>query len=283
MRSTSLLAGSSVYCRFIYFDVRGAGELCRLTLAASGTEWQDVRYPMAIGKSGFVPGKEYQSDKQLGGFRVNMGNLPILQVVEKSTNEKSPVVKHTLGQSHSICRFIAQQSAALGGQGKLDAIQQCQVDAIYECCRDMKASWFQARRQGSNAKKDWLLKPAATDEEDIHHLPSFCQKLEKSLDACKSVESSTKVSDPSSSSSSSSPFCLNTKFPTLADLAIYHLLATPEPSVVTGAVPSFFDGETESVRAAFQDSCPRIKRCVQAVGELQEIQKWERKRPETFT
>lgn len=263
--------------RFLYFNVRGAGELCRLTLSLSGASWQDVRYPMGLASLGFSPGNDYRRDSVMGAFEVNMGSLPILQIMGPDEHGR-PQVLDTLGQSHSIAKFVAMTH----GLGGLEPLEQAKVDAVYEHCRDIKAAWFRARREKERkaARFSIAVKQHDTDnankkdDDTPQSLRGYCQRLEKAIAA---------TAPRSFISSSDSPWCLGGPNPTLADLAIYHLLATPSPSVVTGSVPSFMDGESVLVQQAYEDDCPRLAHCVAAVGELPAVQIWEKHRPETFT
>ncbi|CAB9501953.1 S-transferase 1 [Seminavis robusta] len=260
---------SSSYYRFVYFNIRGAGEVCRLTLSLSGVPWEDVRYPISLASHGFSPGKEFRRDASTGAFDINMGSLPLLQIVGRDNNNNSnkTVVMETLGQSHSIAKFVATQHGLAGR----DVLEQAKMDAIYENCRDVRAAWFRARRD-KNGKAAWFSATGGNDDDrdQPKSLWEHCQRLEKAVVATDN------------SSDSRSPWCLGGPSPTLADVAIYHLLATPKPSVVTGSVASFFDGETDRVQQAYVDDCPRLAECVRALGEVPAIQEWEKKRPETF-
>lgn len=255
---------SSYSYRFIYFNVRGAGELCRYMLECSGADWEDVRYPMNLAAKGFSYGPEFQRDSQAGGFDCNMGNLPVLQIL--GGNNKS-VALATVGQSHAIARFVAKQQAWMGRND----LEEFKIDAIYECCRDIKTAWYRIK-QTPLKKKQWFATTTTTStNDDTETLQRYCQKLEKVLQSTRSSPSSTK-----------SRWALNTPNPTLADIAIYHLLGAPV-STVSGSTASFF-GETEAtIGNAYQKDCPLLKRCVQATSELPAIKKWERKRPDTFT
>lgn len=282
--------------RFIYFNVRGAGELCRLTLVASGAHWEDVRYPMALASTGFSYDPAFRHDADRGIFDVNMGSLPILQIIQTNdekdelqddnhTHTKSklvPVVA-TLGQSHSIAKFVAAQH---GMYGK-DALEQAKIDALYESCRDIQTQWYRTKRK-KGGKSLWFTKSSNLPAEHHHAdaeasrdksmapktLGEYCRRLEKAISASVSRQERT----------SESPWCMGGSNPSLADVAVYHLLATPKPSVMTGSTSSFFDGESNLVQQAYPpEECPRLNECISAFGELEAIQKWEKERPETFT
>jgi hypothetical protein len=270
-----------LFYRFVYFNVRGAGELCRLTLIASGAEWEDVRYPMALASTGFSYGPEFRRDAHTGAFNINMGSLPILQVVSME-EEKSPRLIANLGQSHSIAKFVASQHGMAGR----DSLEQAKIDALYESCRDIKSQWYRTKRN-KGGKKSWFSgQPSAAgeakgDESDDDTgddapktLAEYCMRLEKAIAASCSTHERT----------SGSPWCMGGSEPSLADVAVYHLLGTPPASVVTGGVPSFFDGESDRIQHAYPpQQCPRLFESISAFGELKSIKEWEKKRPETFT
>lgn len=262
-----------------------------MTLALSGAPWEDVRYPMALASSGFSYGPEFRQDAETGAFDINMGSLPLLQVVAVHSGDQGagapppppPHVVANLGQSHSIAKFVAAEHGMAGR----DFIEQAKIDAIYESCRDIKSEWFRTKRK-PGGKAAWF-RPEATptdgEEEEENgdettSLAVYCQRLEKAVVA--SCPHPGKIVN--STSVMSSPWCLGGPEPTLADVAIYHMLGTPKPSVVTGTVPSFFDGESDRVRQAYpQQECPRLLESVSAFGELSSIVEWETNRPETFT
>lgn len=251
--------------RFIYFDVRGAGEICRLTMAAAGVDWTDIRYPMTIAGNGFAVGPDFVRDAATAAFDVNMGKLPILQVVNKSKDPTRAVA--TLGQSHTIARFIAQQHGLLGD----DPIERAHIDTVYECCRDIQSAWYRAKKVD---KEKWF----------AQDLPAHCLRLERALAANQVTTTTTTTAN-----NATTPWCVGTAHVTLADIAVYHTLATPT-ALVSGATTSLMDGESDRVRAAYYyyattttPRCSRIQRCIEAVGSLPEIMEYEEKRPDTFS
>ncbi len=267
--------------RFVYFNVRGAGELCRLTLAASGADWEDVRYPMALAATGFSYDPSFRRDADSGAFDVNMGSLPILQVVEIDDDNGQRLVAN-LGQSHSIAKFVAAKHGLYG----IDALEQARIDALYENCRDIKTQWYRTKRNKEGKDLWFSCKSKLQSEtgkdnlesmnEDVapNSLEEHCRRLEKAISASREIRGRT----------INSPWCMGGSDPSLADVAVYHLLGIPKPSVVTGSVPSFFDGESERIRQAYSpQECPRLFDCVSAFSELDTIKQWETKRPETFT
>jgi glutathione S-transferase len=254
-------ATTSMY-RFLYFDTRGAGEPIRYLLAMTGSPFQDIRYPLKASTKGFGVDSTFLRDQELGIFQSNMGKLPILQVIQDDGT-----IAVSLGQSYTILRFLATHHGAMG-RHSLDAAY---IDMIVECVRDIRTVWFKAKKE-YEAKKDFLQKD----------LPEWCRKLEAALPAPLSSSSAA----PSSSSSSSSPWLVGDK-PSIADISVYALLATPM-SIMTGSSESFFDGAlAETIEPAYHPStlgngCPRLTQSVQAMSQLESIRKWERQRPDTF-
>lgn len=265
--------------------------MCRLTLVTSGVNWEDVRYPMSLAASGFSFGPEFQQDAQTGAFDVNMGSLPILQLVQLPDNDhqhESPFVLDTLGQSHSIAKFVAQRHGMAGR----DSLEQAKIDALYECCRDIQTQWYRIKRKQGGKELWWLGKSNLPDDDDGNNnnenkiragqdrdgrpknsLHDFCERLEKAISASTTRNFVERTSG--------SPWCMGGPDPSLADVAVYHLLGTPPPSIVTGSVPSFFDGESSRVQQAYS-SCPRLRESITAFGELKAVKEWEKLRPETF-
>lgn len=276
--ATMIISQPSFSYRLIYFNVRGAAELCRLTLVVSGFDWEDIRYPMAVGQHGFSYGPEFRRDAATGAFAGNFHRLPILQVLDAANNNHR-VALVNLGQSHTIARFVARQHPTLGGGGS--ALQQAKVDSIHECCRDIASAWYQVKRR-KDGKREWwetprpvISDPASktTEQPPPTTLQGWCGLLE---DAIASYNNNVP-------SSPSSPWCLGGEHATLADLAIYHLLATPS-SPISGSTVSFFDGfsNKDQIHLAYA-SFPRISSVVQACSELPSIRDWEHRRPDTFT
>ena len=266
MSDSSNSSVTSTYSyRFIYFDVRGAGELCRLVLTISGFEWADIRYPMRVGANGFTPGPEFRRDVESGAFAGNMNKLPVLQVIAPSNPS---VARATICQSHSIIRFIARQHGSLAGRNTLE---EAKVDAIYECCRDIKSEWYRIKRI-EGGKMAWFAttKNSTMGIANASSLAYHCALLEEVV----ATQGSNTNASPLS------PWCMEGPDPTIADIAIYHLLGTPM-NVLSGSTASFFDGEKEAVEGAYA-TLPHINAVVKACSNLKAVQIWESKRPDTF-
>ena len=277
--TSSRTATSSLFTyRFVYFNVRGAGELCRLVLAVSGAEWHDVRYPMQLAEQGFAYGPDYHRDAAAGAFACNLNHLPVLQVVNPTKDPNAAVA--TLGQSHAIARFVAQQHPTLlSGGSNGNGLMPAKVDSICESCRDIKSAWYQTKRT-PGGKQMWF----EPDKRSTSPTPNQgTLNPPKSLyDHCRLLEAALGAYRTTKATSDDSPWCLGTAEPTLADLSIYHMLSTPNPSPISGATASLFDGEREAIQSAYA-SFPYIRHAVEAVGALPAIQDWEKRRPDTFT
>lgn len=158
MSGVSSKSSATFAYRFIYFDVRGAGELCRLVLTLSGSDWKDIRYPMSVSEKGLSYRPEFRRDAHQ--YSCNFHQLPVLQVVDQ---DRPNVAIATIGQSHAIARFISRQHGHLSGTNELETAK---VDSIYESCRDIKSAWYKAKRQ-TGGKKTWF-----ESTSDATHVPS---------------------------------------------------------------------------------------------------------------
>lgn len=254
--------------RFIYFDTRGAGELCRLVLVLSGLPWHDIRYPMRLSAAGYTPGPEFLRDQQRGGFAANMHRLPLLQVVE---NKGTAVT--SIGQTHAIVRFIGTvvSSDTLVSTRRLEPVEAALVDAVYECVCDIKRAWYKQKQAGM--KQQWFRQREEDDENttavdsDRDTLRTWCVKLHAALP---------------NNSKANSPWCLpSCEKPTIADVHIYHLLSS-STSIVTGAAVSFMDNESDRVRKCYED-LPRLCAIVDSMQAIGAIREWEESRPDTFS
>lgn len=253
--------------RLIYFDLRGIVEPVRLLLALAGAQYEDVRYPMRAAASGFAPDKTYLRDKALGKFAANMNSLPILQILE----DDGSVVVSEIGQSAAILRFLARKHGLCG----LTELAQAAVDAICEHVRDVKQCWYKCKK-AARQQPVWCgiitsaEEPSPKDRWFADDLPRMLKAMEAALPA----------PEEDSQRQPRSPWLVGSAT-TVADIAVYHLLATPQ-SVISGSVASFFDGESDRVRDALEVA-PRIQASVHALGRIDAIQQWEFNRPDTFS
>lgn len=276
LAATPAVRGASMddmnhHYRLLYFNVRGIVEPTRLLLALSGADWSDVRYPMGVARAGFSTDKRFQQDQDRGVFSSNMDRLPILQVWTKDfhgTNDTTTLVA-TIGHSHAIARFVAARHGLFGG----DIFERALIDAVYECVRDVKEQWF---RNVKSAGGDEAARLKARARWFGEELPALCVKLERALSPAQADSQQHQHQLHQMSA-----WCVGAR-PSLADVAVYHLLSTPV-SVMSGATASFFDGESDKVRACFEGTCPRLRDVVSAVASLPAIKDWEARRPDTFT
>lgn len=112
-----------------YFDARGAAELARIVLVASGAKWEDVRFPISMeGGKPNVP--EFQAAKAAGLLAPNMGRVPLLQLDDG----------RVFGQSRAIERFVARQHKLFGS----DEVEGAMIDAIVEHTRDVREAYGRA-------------------------------------------------------------------------------------------------------------------------------------------
>jgi glutathione S-transferase len=175
-------------------------------------------------------------------------------------------------------------------------LDAARIDAVYENVRDVKAQWFkkvkgvgegdEAARRAARAQ--WFAVPGGD-------LCALCQALEASLPppstaAAKATEAprdGAATAEQPAGRVSASGWCVGGAV-SLADVAVYHLLATPT-AALSGATESFFDGEGGRVRACLAvqgrdgQRCPRLLAVVAAFGALPRIRAWEASRPDTFT
>jgi glutathione S-transferase len=229
--------------RLVYFDLRGAADPTRYLLAVANAPYDDFRYPMRASGKGFGVDDNFLRDKQAGHFGINMGQLPILQILTPQGK-----ISATIGQSHSINRFIAEQHELFGK----DPIERAWIDGIYESVRDIRSVWFQKKKAGFAERKDWL----------VNELPEKCNALEASLP------------------SRNGGVWLVGEGPSLADVALYAMLGS-QTSLVTGATESFFDFDANVIEKAYTE-CPRLCACVKEMCALKSVQQWEERRPDTF-
>lgn len=283
------------YYRLLYFNTRGAAEPIRYFFAVFNPNntmppktakgkglgpYQDVRYPIQASAKGFGVDSTYLKHQQEGRFRANLDRLPILQIVERrrivasskegegeqSKENSQPAIRiqdvivGEIGQTHSILRYLVDR---VGG-GSDDPLQRAYVDSFVEAIRDVKTAWFKAKKNQSSSDQS---PPRPKDVFLESELSEWCQKLEASL--------------PPTHSSSSSPWLFGHDEPSLADVCLYAMLATPT-SLMTGSSQSFFDGaDAQTVGSSYKD-CERLKRSVKALAEISSVKRWEQQRPDTF-
>lgn len=241
--------------RLVYFNVRGIVEPIRLLLALVEADYDDLRYPIRANAAGFAPDPAYLRDKAIGKFQANMNSLPILQVVVDGR------IVAEVGQSNAILRYVARRHGVAGASPVEEAI----ADAVCECVRDIKQRWYKCKQKPEAQK--WCLGGDDVDAKDeffSRDLPELLAHLEAALPPRQC----------------SSPWLVGPTT-TVADIVVYHLLASPI-SLISGCVSSFFDGEKDRVETALA-GVPRLRAAVEAVAGIPAIQDWEARRPDTFS
>jgi glutathione S-transferase len=155
-----------------------------------------------------------------------------------------------IGQTHAILRFLDQQH---NSASKRDPLHRATIDAFVENVRDVRSAWYKAKSTGS--KHEFL----------IHDLSEWCRKLEDSLPLKETIETPWLIGD----------------YLSLADIALYAMLAAPV-SLMTGSSQSFFDGaSSELIQDAYND-CHRLQQSMAAMAKLPVVRQWEDRRPDTF-
>mmetsp|Transcript_22913 Transcript_22913/g.73675 ORF Transcript_22913/g.73675 Transcript_22913/m.73675 type:complete len:305 (+) Transcript_22913:66-980(+) len=252
--------------RLLYFNLRGIVEGVRLLLALAEIRYEDWRYPMRASGRGFGVDRAFLRDQENGIFKSNMNSLPILEIVENDGGWQ-------LGQSGAILRYLA---AKHGKFGKTER-DRAQIDAVLEHVREIQQKWYKAKRRPSTTQKQMISSLGACvgyDNDDAERtvvsdkLTFLDDDLPKLL---KTMENAVPTNPL--------PWLVGID-PSVADVAVYHLLATPE-TIITGNTASFFDGDRDRVRAALARA-PRLRACVSAFSKLPTIQHWEANRPDTF-
>jgi len=115
--------------KLIYFDIKGLAEISRLLFAASGTSYEDFRYPFeVVDPVNHVYIKEqFDLDKSLGKFDCSMGKLPVL-VLDDGTS---------ICQSKAIERYLADSFGFFGS----NSTETAKIDSLCECIRDLKDNY----------------------------------------------------------------------------------------------------------------------------------------------
>ena len=285
------------YYRLLYFNTRGAAEPIRYFFAvfnpnntlppksANGTglaPYQDVRYPIQASGKGFGVDPTYLKHRQEGRFRANLDRFPILQIVERRSiltstskgddgdedNKPSTKIEEMIvgeiGQTHSILRFLADQVAT--DPSSDDPLQKAYVDSFVEALRDVRTDWFKAKKK---EKFNDGQSPRPKDVFIESELSEWCHKLEASLPSLNS------------SLNHDSPWLFGHNQPSLADVCLYAMFATPT-SLMTGSSQSFFDGANASIIESAYTDCERLGRSIRAMAEIPSVKEWEQKRPDSF-
>jgi prostaglandin-H2 D-isomerase / glutathione transferase len=112
-----------------YFDLRGLAEVPRLIFALAGVDYKDSRFPFKL-KDAATFSPEYPE---------------WLAVKKDYPYEKIPLLtvdgKHKIPQSGAIVRYLGREFKLAGK----DSIEQAQVDATYEQCKQIQTEYQPAR------------------------------------------------------------------------------------------------------------------------------------------
>jgi len=137
--------------KLTYFDGRGRGEIIRLTFAASGVPYEDIR----------IPRDQWPAYKDSTPF----GQIPVLEV---------DGVK--LCQSNTCARYIAR-THKLAGKTELE---HAQADMVVDCLEDSTKPILSFAFE-----KDETKKAEGKKKYNDEQLPSFLTHLEKLLTSNK--------------------------------------------------------------------------------------------------
>ncbi len=130
--------------KLYYFNGRGRGEAARLIFVVAGQKYEDIRYEF----------NEWPAHKP----ETPLGHIPILEV----DGVKLP-------QSLAIARFLGKQFNLAGK----DNFEQAKVDAVGDTINDLISTFFPARFEQDQTKKQELLKKLQAED-----LPKSLQNLE---------------------------------------------------------------------------------------------------------
>ncbi|XP_064628534.1 hematopoietic prostaglandin D synthase-like [Lineus longissimus] len=133
--------------RLLYFNARGRAELARLILAATGVDYEDVRFEK----------EEWPKIKQT----IHFEEVPILEVDGKQIN-----------QSYAIARFLAREHGLYGK----DAVEMAGVDAVVDTLEDMMKPIYTIYLEENKEKMSSMLQKYK--ENTLKH---YMQKFEEYL------------------------------------------------------------------------------------------------------
>jgi len=173
----------------MYLDARGRAELSRIMFVATGTPFEDHRYPIAFLKEPpFVEKKEFDAATAAGEHDAGMGQTPVLDVGGRK-----------IGQSRAIERYVARATGLMGS----DDIEAGQIDQLGETVRDI----------GMMCDRCFSGFPPVRDEDAMTKL--FTEKLPGTL----------KKAEASLPPATDGPWLVGSKM-SYADVAFFVLLAT---------------------------------------------------------
>ena len=135
--------------KLLYFDAKGAAEVCRILLKVGKIDFDDSRFPIAFKPEGGIDANEYNEAKARGDFVANLNRIPILQIDDVQ-----------IGQSKAIERYIAKKCNLMGSNDEESAL----IDCIAEHVRDIKERFVKVISEAGKirsperaaATKKWL-------------------------------------------------------------------------------------------------------------------------------
>ena len=168
LASALLVSSATVFPakpKLLYFDAKGAAEICRILFKVGKIDFEDVRFPIAFKSDGGIEANEYNEAKARGDLAANLNRVPILQLDDVQ-----------IGQSKAIERYIAKKCNLMGSNDEESAL----IDCIAEHVRDIKDRFVKVVSEAGKirspertaATKKWL-----TDGE----YSQWLAKLEASL------------------------------------------------------------------------------------------------------
>mmetsp|Transcript_23904 Transcript_23904/g.71719 ORF Transcript_23904/g.71719 Transcript_23904/m.71719 type:complete len:216 (+) Transcript_23904:73-720(+) len=141
-----------------YFDARGVAETTRYMFAATGTKYEDMRYPLNFGTPGdfsTMTRPEFDAAKAEGKLTASLGRLPLLEYDGAM-----------IPQSKTIERFVASQVGMAGSS----PVEAAVIDSMTENIRDCK-DMYQKAKTAEDTKAEYF----------STKMPEFMEKIEASL------------------------------------------------------------------------------------------------------
>mmetsp|Transcript_48740 Transcript_48740/g.58993 ORF Transcript_48740/g.58993 Transcript_48740/m.58993 type:complete len:221 (+) Transcript_48740:75-737(+) len=151
-----------------YFDLRGAGETCRLILAIAGKDFKDTRFP-------FQPdfGGAFKDAKESGELKMNMQRAPVMVLEDGST----------FGQSKAIERYLSRKFGLMGSGEVEAALVDCLAENVRDVFEKQYNKGFGFFGPGTDEEKAALKKEWFDTE-----LPMWLGKLEDSVAAISTTK-----------------------------------------------------------------------------------------------
>jgi len=218
-----------------YFDARGAAEVSRLLLVLADVEYKDTRYTITPGT---MESPTFLAAKNSNELDMNLSRAPVLVVDDGIT----------IGQSHTIERFIAR-TYGLMGDTELEASL---VDCITEHCRDVKDAQMKKGFSFFTRDKTNEEKAAARIGWFSEDMPTMLGKIEKVVQQ----------------TSGEMGYAVGKKT-TYADAVIFALIGD---CTLSGDIE-------DSLKAG--EKCDQLKAIVERISNDERVSKWLKDRPVT--